>query len=309
MYSQKIVGALTVIALLAATQGSAEAQYYSGGYTTFYAPSTSYYNEGYTSYYGGGGSPGYGYTSYYGGSPGYGGNPFAPLVASPYRYGWGGWFGSGYTAAYGPSGYGYGGGCCSPCGGGCGVGCSGGGCATGNCSVPASSEQMKPSPDNGVPMEEDYDPMPRTFDDGSERVPMDSEGFRRSGTENEGTGTDSFPGGVESNESFKIPMNLNELDETDLPQEKSPPIDPLDADKPSVPDVLYVPTTKPITPRNSARVEPASHLDRRITWRSQPVIVPERAESTASRPLIVRKTVRVQLNAAPTLVSRTNSDR
>jgi hypothetical protein len=212
MSSHKILGAVAVVALFVALQDSAEAQYYSGTYSTFYQPYTSYYSGPTTAYYGGSGGSGYGYTSYYGGSYGYGGNPFAPLVSSPYGYGWGGWFGSGYTAAYGP----YGGGCCSPCATGCSPcatgcgfgGCSTGGCATGNCSIPTGSEQMKPSPDNGLPMNDSTDEVPRTYDE-PDTPPMDDPGFRSDDTGTDNTGT--FPGAIDS-ESFKIQTDQDGID-------------------------------------------------------------------------------------------------
>jgi hypothetical protein len=171
---------------------------------------------------------------------------------------------------------------------------------------------MKPAPDDGVPMNESNDELPRTYED-NETPPMDDRGFRPEGSGTNESETGTFPGGIDS-ESFKIPTDSEGLE---LPNETSPPVNPIDADKPeensiSVPGVqfeLHPPTSRPITPRNSARVQPATHLDRRITWRSQPVIVPQRKQLTASRPLIVRKTVKVQLNAAPTLVSQSKVSR
>jgi len=304
MSSQRILGAVAAVVLLAAVQSPADAQYYSGSYSTFYQPYGAYYSGPTTAYYG----SGYGYTSYYGGGYGYGGNPFAPLVPSPYGYGWRGLFGSGYTAAYAP--YSYGGGCCSPCatgcspcGTGCGYGCSTGGCATGNCDVPTNTEGMKASPDNGVPDSYDGTEGDRTF--------RDDEGFRRSDSGTDESGSGGTPGGF-NNESFKVPTNPEGLE---LPDGTSPTENPIDADKPdesdiSVPGVrLHAPTPRPISPRNSAQVPPATRLDQRITWRSQPVIVPHRQQVTDSRPLIVRKTVKVQLQPATTLVTQSNQDR
>ena len=277
MLNHKFLTTMSLTAILAYSCVTADAQWYSGSYTTYYAPYTASYG-GFG--YGGGNCCGTGsYTSYYGGS--YGSNPFAPLVPSPWpRLGlFRGFRGFGYTAGYAPSGCG-----CSPC--------ATSGCSTGNCGL-TTNQPLKPTPDNPPTTEDD---VPRTYDE-SDMPPMDDPNFRPTDPEGSNEGNGEFPG----LESFKPPI---EEEAGDTPANETPPSVPLDANPAAAPSEQFnFDIPKPITPRNSAEYVPTRQLDQKITFRSAPVLVPERQKMVTSRPLIVRKTVRVVPSQPLTVVS------
>lgn len=284
MFSRKLFSLITFLALLTFSQATSEAQWYSDSYTTFYGPSTSYYGGSYSNYGASGDAccGNGGYTSYYGGG-GYGNNPFAPLVPgprfdlfAPFRM-------NRYQAAYAP--YGNNCGCPSPCGT--------SGCATGNCGI-TTNQPLKPTPDE-PPMNNGN--VPRTYDE-SDMPPMDDPAFRPSVPPDNGGMDDSFPGDL-GTESFKPPV-----EEGDVPANESSPTVPLDANPAALPTNQFnFDIPKPITPRNSAQFVPTKHLENRITWRSSPVVIPAQQRLAKSRPLIVRKTVRVVPTQPLTVVS------
>ncbi|MBD3676438.1 MAG: hypothetical protein HUJ26_23245 [Planctomycetaceae bacterium] len=282
MSNHKLLSLMALAGILSLAHNSAQAQWFSGGYTTYYAPQTTYY--------GGWGGGSYGsaccgtgtQTTYYGG--GYGNNPFAPLVPSPWpRLGlFRAFRGYGYTAGYAPSGCG-----CSPC--------ATSNCAGGNCGL-TTNQPLKPTPDT-PPMTEEED-FPRTYDD-TDTPPMDDPNFRPSNPEGSSEENGTFPG----MESFKPPV-----EETENPANESAPTVPLDANPAAAPnDQFDFDIPKPITPRNSAEYTPTRHLDHKITYRSTPVLVPQRQAVATSRPLIVRKTVRVVPTKPLTMVSDSRS--
>lgn len=243
--------------------------------------------SGYSSYYSGY-TP---YTTNYYGSYGYGStyNTFTPLVRSPYYYGgYRSSFYRNYNSYYSPV-YGYGGCGCSPCSGSpCGSGCS-----TGNCGV-TSSSAMSPEPD--APPKTDEAPMP-TYDPNDpmnrESVPQDDPAFRA-----------PRPGQDKSQEAFKPGIPDGES-KSDAPSgDSSPAADPL-KDKESLQDKsngsalqapdpsLNLKLPQLGDPRNSAGIKPLERLDRKITWRSEGVIVRQTRPVPTSRPLLVRRAVRV----------------
>lgn len=286
MLNHKLLASLSFTAILAFSGLSADAQWYSGSYTTYHAPYTASYGGGIG--YGGESCCGTGsYTSYYGGGyggGGYGNNPFAPLVSSPWPQ-WGlfrGFRGFGYTAGYAP----YSNSCCSPC--------ATNGCSTGNCGL-TTNQPLKPTPD--TPPTTNDDP-PRTYDEENDMPPMDSPGFRPTDPEGTTENGDDFPGF----ESFKPPAENEEGGDT--PANEEPPTVPLDANPTAIPNNQFdFDIPKPITPRNSAEYTPTRRLDHKITFRSAPVLVPERQKLATSRPLIVRKTVHVIPTKPLTIVS------
>jgi hypothetical protein len=219
------------------------------------------------------GAPGYGTsTSYYGPTASYGYNPFAPLVPNPYC-GSGcrtSFFGLGRNAWGSPCG-------CSPCGVGA---CDAGNCATGNCALSTTNQPLRPTPD---------DP-PSTYD--KEENPMDDPNFQKTSPDTE----EEFPG--LGRESFKVPMKDDDATGVGLPMDKTPPVEVKEEEKAGEPGTLEAPKPQSfsaphlIDPRNSARLEEFQKLEHKITWRQEPVLIRSRPVIQASRPLVVRKTVR-----------------
>ncbi len=282
MIMRRILIVLAAVGLSLAGSGPARAccfLFSCFGHHGGYAPQPNYC--GYAPYGANYGGAGYSSGTY--------SNPFAPLVPSPYRY-------RGFYSGYAPTPY-----SASYMSNGCST-CGSSNCPTGDCAV-SSSRSLNPEPD--TPPATNDRPMP-TYDQEDLKnkgtVPMDDPNFRKPNQE-----AGAFPDFDGQRKTFRLPSLGTQS--TDTPSDdQSPAVDPLkgtetlkdkseteksDETTPdsTTPEIKFSPG--PVNPRNSASVPPAAHLDHKITYRSAPVIVRHRDEESASRPLIVRKAVRV----------------